>query len=133
MPYGRRNGGCDHGCVDGVATISQRVDGSLRREHVDGRRRASRSDRGRWAVQARIRQSAYVGGECRHPDDEQDGERTKRTAHDSPLWAPHAQVALRRDDRAESVPLQLEGPPRAGGRGPGARQHRFRQPQEAEN
>jgi hypothetical protein len=43
--------------------------------------------------------------------------------------APHSQVVLGRDERAEAVPLQLEGPPRAGGQRPGASEHRVRQPQ----
>jgi len=98
------DGGCDHRCVDGVATASQRVDGRLRREHVDRGRRASRSDRGRRAVQARIRQGADLGGERRHPGDEQDGERAKRTAaHDSPLLGVETNLLLCRAHLKASI------------------------------
>ena len=60
--------------VDGVAAAPQRVDGGLRRERVDGRGRASRSDRGRRPMRAGVRQGAHLGGERGDSGDEQDGE-----------------------------------------------------------
>jgi transposase len=52
--------------------------------------------------------------------------------HVPPTSTPNTQTVLGRDDRAEAVPLELEGPPRAGGQRPGAGKHRVRQPQELE-
>ena len=54
--------------------FAQRVDGGLRREHVDRRGRAARSGRGRRPVQAGVREGTHLSGECGDPDDEQDGE-----------------------------------------------------------
>ena len=69
-----RTRGCGHRSVDGVAAAAQRVDGGLRREHVDRRGRASRSGRGRRTVRAGVRQGAYLSGERGDRGDEQDGE-----------------------------------------------------------
>jgi hypothetical protein len=41
--------------------------------------------------------------------------------------APNAESVLCRNDRPEPVPLEIEGPPRAGGQRPGARKHRVGQ------
>jgi hypothetical protein len=44
--------------------------------------------------------------------------------------AADVQAVLRRNDRPKAVPLQLEGPFRAGGQWPSARQHRIMKPQD---
>ena len=49
--------------------------------------------------------------------------------HVPPSATPNTKAVLRRDESAKAVPLELEGPPRAGGQRPGTRQHRVGKPQ----
>jgi hypothetical protein len=85
-----RLGNAQHGrshdrSVDRIRAVTQRLDGGLAGEHLNGCHRAASPGRGRWPTRCRLRRTAGSDDQQRSQSDQGEEQIEPGTSHESPV------------------------------------------------